>query len=236
MKNLFLLRSRILFLGLLLSNIYAITLFSPINVSGQDNPTVSIQQECLKGSEYRVELFVEGFVFPAGISGIIEVNSIDIGPFQQNGLILGLEGVGIPFLAAVQDPTPSDLSLFAFLDSNSNNQYDDGEPSASDTFVPLNCNVDIACPPSNLQHWTKIIFRITDRNIATSLGLPLNSELDITIMDKPSGSSNNEVSDLKYIVSNYLERPNMPRNAIQIVSADYSITCAHYLPEREFMR
>ena len=233
MKNLCLLRSRILFLGLLLSNIYTITLFSPINVSGQVSPTVSITQECLEGSQWRLELFVDGFVFPPGISGLIRINSVDYMPFTQNGFAGGTEGEGIPYYGGYPNPTPPDTSLEAFLDLNSNKQYDDGEPIAFNHFVPLNCNVDIACPPANTQHWTKIIFRITDRTIATSLGLPLNSELDITIMDKPSID---EASDLKNIVSNFLDRPNMPRNAIQIVSTDYSIDMLHMLEKKENLR
>jgi predicted secreted protein len=54
-------------------------------------------------------------------------------------------------------------------------------------------------------------------------------------MDKPSVLDENVVSDIKDSIGNYLERPNMPRNAVQIINVDYSITCVYYQSEREFI-
>ncbi|NOJ32247.1 MAG: hypothetical protein DA329_08935 [Candidatus Nitrosocosmicus sp.] len=230
----------LLFTTLLLGIYTTPTVFSN-NANAQITRSVSIKQECLKGSEYVTKIYISGFIVPADKQGLILVNNQERGIFHGDGItpieaVIEQRGIGVPFFPLVQDANPEfEVNIFAFVDLNSNGQYDDGEPSASHTFVPLNCNADIACPPNNLQHWTKIIFKITDKNVAANVNLPVNSELDITIMDGPSVSDENVVSDIKYLVGNYLERPTMPKNAIQIIDVEYSIACAYYEPEREFV-
>lgn len=123
----------------LLSNIYtATTIFSLKDVNTQTNPTVSIEQECLKGSVYSYKISVDEFVFQPNIQDLVQVNFRNIGSFQHNGFIFGGEGNAIAFHTSSIIPNPPEMNIFAFLDLNSNNQFDDGEPSAPNTFIQIN--------------------------------------------------------------------------------------------------
>ena|SRR5215212_9031285 len=79
------------------------------------------------------------------------------------------------------------------------------------------------CPIENQKHWDKIIFRITSPDIASTLNLPLNSELDIKIQDSPLN-----VSDLKEKIIAFLNLPSSEenRNAIDILNVDYDVVCS----------
>jgi len=79
------------------------------------------------------------------------------------------------------------------------------------------------CPIENQKHWDKIIFRITSPDIASTINLPLNSELDIKIQDSPL-----KVSDLKEKVITFLNLTSSEenRNAIEIIDVDYDVVCS----------
>ena len=78
------------------------------------------------------------------------------------------------------------------------------------------------CPEENLKHWDKIIFKITSRALATTLNLPLNSELDIKIQDSPV-----DVVDIKNEIALFLNIPasTQNRNSLEVVDVDYDIAC-----------
>ena len=42
------------------------------------------------------------------------------------------------------------------------------------------------CPQKNVQHWDKIIFKIKNKSLAQKVGLPINTELDIKVLDDPT--------------------------------------------------
>jgi hypothetical protein len=78
------------------------------------------------------------------------------------------------------------------------------------------------CPDENSQHWDKIIFKITSRALATTLNLPLNSELDIKIQDSPV-----DVIDIKNEIALFLNIPisAQNRNSLEVVDVDYDVAC-----------
>src|SRR5437868_3580837 len=79
---------------------------------------------------------------------------------------------------------------------------------------------DLVCPPKNVQHWDKIVFSIMSPDLGTRVNLPVNSELDIKVLDDPL-----KVADLKQKVLTFLNVPDEPRSSIQIANVEYSITC-----------
>ena len=80
---------------------------------------------------------------------------------------------------------------------------------------------NIICPTKDdVQHWDKIVFFIRTPDLASKVNLPANTELDIKVLDDP-----HKVADIKQEVLTFLEVPNEPKSAIQIVNVDYSIIC-----------
>jgi hypothetical protein len=79
------------------------------------------------------------------------------------------------------------------------------------------------CPSTNVQHWDKIVFSITQPGLAPSLGYPANSPLDIKVLDDPRS-----VADIKKKVLDFLRLPDNIdyRNAITIHDIEYAIVCA----------
>ncbi|MGD9674251.1 MAG: hypothetical protein AB7U98_12325 [Candidatus Nitrosocosmicus sp.] len=62
----------------------------------------------------------------------------------------------------------------------------------SEYYLENKTYIKPACTSNNIQHWDRIIFKITNLELAENLGLPQNSELGITIYDDPM-----KVVDLK---------------------------------------
>ena len=79
---------------------------------------------------------------------------------------------------------------------------------------------NVVCPTKDVQHWDKIVFFIRTPDLASKVNLPANTELDIKVLDDP-----HKVADIKQEVLTFLEVPNEPRSAIQIVNVEYSIIC-----------
>ena len=77
------------------------------------------------------------------------------------------------------------------------------------------------CPPGNVQHWDKIVFYIASPDLARRLNLPMNTELDIKVLDDPL-----KVADLKQKVLTFLNAPDELRSSIQILEVRYAIICA----------
>src|SRR5215210_6436062 len=63
---------------------------------------------------------------------------------------------------------------------------------SSDTVfvIDIGSNAQRICAKENIQHWEKIVFKVTSVHIASSANLPVDSELDIKVLDNPK-----EVSD-----------------------------------------
>ncbi|MFZ0326859.1 MAG: hypothetical protein WAL66_06095, partial [Nitrososphaeraceae archaeon] len=79
---------------------------------------------------------------------------------------------------------------------------------------------NVVCSTKGVQHWDKIVFFIRTPDLASKVNLPANTELDIKALDDP-----HKVADIKQEVLTFLEVPNEPRSAIQIVNVEYSIIC-----------
>jgi hypothetical protein len=77
------------------------------------------------------------------------------------------------------------------------------------------------CPAKNVQHWDKIIFAIKSPQLAAKVKLPLNTELDIKVLDDPT-----KVADLKQKVLIFLKVPTEPRSSIDILEVRYAMICA----------
>jgi hypothetical protein len=79
------------------------------------------------------------------------------------------------------------------------------------------------CPAKNVQHWDKIVFSISNPRLAGSLRLPLNTPLDIKVLDNPL-----TVADIKQKVLTFLklQANQNNRNAISIIDIEYAIICA----------
>jgi DNA-binding beta-propeller fold protein YncE len=95
----------------------------------------------------------------------------------------------------------------------------------SDTLfvIDIGSNAQTICPKENIQHWDKIVFKITSADIARKANMPVDSELDIKILDNPK-----EVSDIKKKVLDFLHIADKPeaRSAIRIISINHTIICA----------
>ena len=77
------------------------------------------------------------------------------------------------------------------------------------------------CPSKNVQHWDKIVFFIRSPDLSKRVRLPMNTELDIKVLDDPL-----KVADLKQKVLSFLKVPTEPRTSIQILDVRYAIICA----------
>lgn len=86
------------------------TVFSN-NANAQITPSVTIKQECLKGSEYVTKIYISGFIVPADKQVLILVNNQERGIFHGDGItpieaVIEQRGIGIPFFPLVQDANP----------------------------------------------------------------------------------------------------------------------------------
>ena len=71
------------------------------------------------------------------------------------------------------------------------------------------------------QHWDKVIFNITNMNLAQKVGLPINTELDIKVLDDPT-----KVMDVKQRILDFLNvRDKNAYNQINVIDVEYGITC-----------
>ncbi|MDN5867807.1 MAG: hypothetical protein L0H55_10475, partial [Candidatus Nitrosocosmicus sp.] len=79
-----------------------------------------------------------------------------------------------------------------------------------------------ACKSENVHHWDKIIFKITNVELANALGLPANTELDIKVLDDPSA-----VVDLKQKVFDFfdLHGQDASYSYIDLIDVEYAIVC-----------
>ena len=89
--------------------------------------------------------------------------------------------------------------------------------------IDIGSNAQTICPKENVQHWDKIVFKVTSNDIASSANLPIDSELDVKIVDNPK-----EVADIKKKVLDFIHIADTPeaRRAIEIISINHSIICA----------
>jgi YVTN family beta-propeller protein len=80
------------------------------------------------------------------------------------------------------------------------------------------------CPAEYIQHWDKIIFSITDPDVAEQLNLTANTGLDIKVQDDPQ-----VVTDIKQKVLDFLTIPANLNQTINILDVGYSAICAREL-------
>jgi YVTN family beta-propeller protein len=98
-----------------------------------------------------------------------------------------------------------------------------GLPTVTPAFLEQVKNT--ACPEDYVQHWDKIEFMINSTELAQSLKLTANTELDIRIRDDPKN-----VTDLKQKVLDFINSPNATRDDISIMDVDYAAICASSTP------
>jgi hypothetical protein len=197
----------------LVGSIISLSSFYPLTaIFAQTTPAVHIEQDCLKGSKYQYQVTISGFdvQFPDNMGFFVDGNLVNWGH------TIGFGGIGFGFPYG-----EGEHQIIAFEDSNSNEQLDPGETSASITFESINCNE--GCPTVNVQHWDKVAFKIIRQNLANQLNLPYNSELDIKILEDRHG-----LTDLKKEILDHLGVPETQRNAIELVDIDYSTVCAYF--------
>jgi hypothetical protein len=81
------------------------------------------------------------------------------------------------------------------------------------------------CPEENVQHWDKILFVITNPQVAKKANVTANTELDIKVLDDP-----HKVADIKQKVVDFLKLPSSDKTAIKILDINYAIICALQVP------
>jgi YVTN family beta-propeller protein len=89
--------------------------------------------------------------------------------------------------------------------------------------IDIGSNAQTICPKESIQHWDKIVFKITSLDVAGNVNLPVDSELDIKVLDNP-----NVIIDIKKKILDFIHIPDTPeaRGALLIISVDHSIVCA----------
>jgi hypothetical protein len=81
-----------------------------------------------------------------------------------------------------------------------------------------------------VKHWDKIVFDITDPNIAKKLNLTANTELDIKVLDDLK-----KVADIKQKVLDFLKVPNENKSSIQILDVEYAVICEMSAPIEDLL-
>jgi YVTN family beta-propeller protein len=87
------------------------------------------------------------------------------------------------------------------------------------------------CPTSNVQHWDKIVFKITSPEVARFVDRPYNTELDVKIQDRNAVTA----TELKSEIARSIGIPHEFRNSIEIVDNGYAVICSPPLPTFENM-
>jgi YVTN family beta-propeller protein len=93
--------------------------------------------------------------------------------------------------------------------------------SDSDNVSIISIGDSNACLAYNIQHWDNIEFMITSSDLAEKVKLPVNTELDIKILNDP-----NKPEDLKHKVLEFLDVPNESKESIKIIDLNYETVCA----------
>jgi|GEM_PF-7128707 len=79
---------------------------------------------------------------------------------------------------------------------------------------------------SIIEHWDKIAFSILDTNLAELTQLPLNSPLDIKVLDDPKTVADLKKKVLDFLSAHYnLEGIQLTPTMIRIRSVEYAQTC-----------
>jgi YVTN family beta-propeller protein len=118
-------------------------------------------------------------------------------------------------------------------DSQNGNLYlpnwgsDDVSVISTDRPTPQSSSI---CSEDNVKHWDKIVFDITDPNIAKKLNLTANTELDIKVLDDPK-----KVADIKQKVLDFLKVPNENKSSIQILDVEYAVICEMSAPIEDLL-
>jgi len=152
---------------------------------------------------------------------VANIGSNNVSVIDTNTILIGYNNVidNIPLgniakgpYGITYDPIHQRMYVTNYLDSNI-------------FVINIGSNAQIICPGNNLEHWDKIIFKVTSADIATKSDMPLNSELDIKVLDNV-----NKVTDLKEKILDFIHLPdnNQTRNAIQIIGINYAIVCAEH--------
>src|SRR6476646_1664463 len=123
-------------------------------------------------------------------------NTISVIDTITNNIVSNPIAVGHKPDFIAYDPIHQRMYVTNYLDSNI-------------FVINIGSNAQIICPGNNLEHWDKIIFKVTSADIATKSDMPLNSELDIKVLDNV-----NKVTDLKEKILDFIHLPdnNQTRN------------------------
>ena len=93
--------------------------------------------------------------------------------------------------------------------------------SKSDSISIISIGHPNACLAYNIQHWDNIRFMITSSDLAERVKLPVNTELDIKILNDPD-----KAEDLKHKVLEFFKVPNESKESIKIIELNYDTICA----------
>jgi YVTN family beta-propeller protein len=93
--------------------------------------------------------------------------------------------------------------------------------SNSDNISIISTETPGACLSNNIQHWDNIHFMITSSDLAEKVKLPINTELDIKILNDPY-----KAEDLKQKVLEFFKVPNESKEGIKILDLNYDTICA----------
>ncbi|MGD9674253.1 MAG: hypothetical protein AB7U98_12335, partial [Candidatus Nitrosocosmicus sp.] len=79
-----------------------------------------------------------------------------------------------------------------------------------------------SCIDNEVQQWDKIVFKITNADLAESVGLPANTELDIKVLDDPS-----KVVNLEQRVIDFLDSSDLSFDSkyIEIIDVEHATIC-----------
>ncbi|MGE3398238.1 MAG: VWA domain-containing protein, partial [Candidatus Nitrosocosmicus sp.] len=171
---------------------------------------------------------------PGGFNDVTDQEDVD----RMHQVALTAQSKGIR-VSDVFVPTEGDyagqVAILRDDATTSNGWYIETAPDGTGTadaikVIAGGCGVDEnpnkvsnGCLQENVQHWDKIIFNITDTDLAESVGLPANTELDIKVMDDPS-----VVVDLKKRVLDFLNvyEENSTYDSVNIIDVEFSLVCA----------
>ncbi|MGD9674252.1 MAG: VWA domain-containing protein [Candidatus Nitrosocosmicus sp.] len=170
---------------------------------------------------------------PGGFNDVTDQEDVD----RMHQVALTAQSKGIR-VSDVFVPTEGDyagqVAILRDDATTSNGWYIETAPDGTGTadaikVIAGGCGVDEnpnkvsnGCLQENVQHWDKIIFNITDTDLAESVGLPANTELDIKVMDDPS-----VVVDLKKRVLDFLNGTSASTSygSVNIIDVEYALIC-----------
>jgi YVTN family beta-propeller protein len=155
------------------------------------------------------KVYVTGLAYSSGDGYVFAIDST-INSFSEDSLIVVDSGP--------TDITYNSINKRLYVTSMGTNNVSVILPTSTlQSSLPI-------CPAAYVQHWDKIIFSITDPDVAERLNLTANTELDIKVQDDPQ-----VVADIKQKVLGFLALPGSLNQTINVLDVEYSTICASEL-------